>query len=106
MLRRVCILSGTWICRAHASWERQPVPGDVFTRHVAFMGLPRGHCTVRIYTLAGDLVQTIVHDGTTGDGEASWNLISRNGQDIESGVYLFTVESSLGHQTGRFVVIR
>jgi len=35
-----------------------------------------------------------------------WNLISRNGQDVESGVYLFTVDSALGHQIGRFVLIR
>ncbi|HEV2104160.1 MAG TPA: hypothetical protein VGU27_00430, partial [Candidatus Eisenbacteria bacterium] len=26
--------------RAHAPWERPPVPGDVFTRHVDFFGLP------------------------------------------------------------------
>jgi len=82
------------------------VVGDVFTRHIDFMGLPRAKTRIRIYTLAGDLVQTIDHDGSTGDGEAPWNLISRNGQDVESGVYLFTVESSLGHQVGRFVLIR
>jgi len=92
--------------RAHAAWERQAVPGDVFTRHIDFMGLPDGRCTIRIYTLAGDLVQTIEHDARGGDGEAAWNLISRNGQDVESGVYLFTVSSPLGHQVGRFVVIR
>ena len=104
-------LSGqTWVVpnpyRARASWERQPVPGDVFTRHVDFMGLPRARSTIRIYTLAGDLVQTLDHDGTGGNGEAGWNLISRNGQDIESGVYLFTVSSALGHQVGHFVVMR
>jgi len=92
--------------RAGASWEREPVVGDVFTRHIDFMGLPRARARIRIYTLAGDLVQTIDHDGSTGDGEVPWNLISRNGQDVESGVYLFTVESSLGHQVGRFVLIR
>jgi hypothetical protein len=62
--------------------------------------------TIKVYTLAGDLVQTIVHAGAPGDGEARWNLISRNGQDVESGVYLFTVSSPLGHKVGRFVLIR
>jgi hypothetical protein len=51
-------------------------------------------------------VQQLEHDGREGDGEARWNLISRNGQDIESGIYLFAVDSPLGHQVGRFVVIR
>lgn len=92
--------------RAHAPWEREPVPGDTFTRHLDFFGLPRAVATVRIYTLAGDLVQVLSHDGRQGDGQLAWNLISRNGQDVESGVYLFTVESVAGHQTGRFVVIR
>jgi len=92
--------------RQNAAWERQPVPGDPFTRHVDFMGLPRTRCTIRIYTLAGDLVQTIDHDASGGDGQAAWNLISRNGQDVESGVYLFTVSSDLGHQTGKFVLLR
>ncbi len=46
------------------------------------------------------------HDGSQGDGQAPWNLISRNGQDVESGIYLFTVDSALGHATGRFVLIR
>ena len=92
--------------RARADWERQPVPGDVFTRHIDFMGMPSARATLRIYTLAGDLVAVVEHDGSGGNGEASWNLISRNGQDVESGVYLFTVTSPLGHQVGRFVVIR
>ncbi len=92
--------------RAHAPWEREPVPGDVFTRHVDFFGMPRARARIRIYTLAGDFVQEFAHDGTSGNGQAAWNLISRNGQDIESGVYLFTVDSSAGHQLGKFVIIR
>ena len=92
--------------RASAPWDRQPVPGDPFGRHLDFFGLPRARSTIRIYTVAGDLVAELPHDGTRGDGEHPWNLISRNGQEVESGVYLFTVDSPLGHQIGRFVVIR
>ena len=92
--------------RQNAPWDRAPVPGDAFTRHVDFMGLPRSVAKIRIYTLAGDLVQTLTHDGTNGDGQHAWDLISRNGQDIESGVYLFTVEWAGNHQVGRFVIIR
>src|SRR5262249_34276774 len=77
---------GVWVVpnpfRAHAPWDRPPVPGDTFARHVDFMGLPRARSTIRIYTLAGDLVQTLDHDGSHGDGEQRWDMISRNGQDI------------------------
>jgi hypothetical protein len=72
---------------------------------------------VSIYTLSGDLVQQIRPndlrvDGhpqkeTTGDQQATWNLVSRNGQDVASGIYLFTVATIAGElQRGRFVVIR
>lgn len=102
--------SGAWVVPnpyyGHAAWERQPVPGDAFTKHIDFFGLPRARCTIKIFTLAGDLVRALDHDGTSGAGEASWDLISRNGQDVESGIYLFSVDSKLGHQVGRFVVIR
>jgi hypothetical protein len=90
--------------RANAPWERPPVGGDPLTRHIAFMGLPNVACTIKIWTVAGDLVAEIRHDGA--DGQASWNLISRNGQDVESGVYLFSIESSAGRAVARFVVIR
>lgn len=92
--------------RAGAGWDRPPVYGDAQTRHIDFMGLPRARATIKIWTVAGDLVDQIDHDGSSGDGQASWDLISRNGQDVESGIYLFTVESSVGTQTGKFVVIR
>jgi hypothetical protein len=70
------------------------------------MGLPRERSTIKIWTVAGDLVQELHHDGRDGSGEQAWDLISRNGQEVESGIYLFTVESSLGRSSGRFVVIR
>ncbi len=38
--------------------------------------------------------------------EAHCDLISRNGQDVASGVYLFTVEAPDSHQVGRFVILR
>ncbi len=101
---------GVWVVpnpfRARAPWDRAPVPGDSFSRHLDFMGLPRARSTIRIYTLAGDLVTTIDHDGSRGDGQARWDLISRNGQDVASGIYLFTVESRGTNQVGRFVVLR
>lgn len=61
-------------------------------------------CTIRIYTLAGDLVETIEHnDGT---GEAYWNLLSLNTQQVASGIYLYHVESEYGQFLGRFAVIK
>lgn len=92
--------------RGSAGWDRPPALGDPLPRHIDFMGLPPGRAVIKIWTVAGDLVARLDHDGSGGDGQASWDLISRNGQDVESGIYLFTVESALGTQRGRFVVVR
>jgi hypothetical protein len=92
--------------RGSEVWQRPDVLGDPLSRHIDFMGLPRARATIKIWTVAGDHVATIDHDGSRGDGEAAWNLVSRNGQEIESGIYLFTVDSTLGRDIGRFVVIR
>jgi hypothetical protein len=101
---------GVWVVpnpfRVKADWDRPQVYGDQLTRHLDFMGLPRARSTIRIWTVAGDHVATIEHDGSGGAGEASWNLVTRNGQEAASGVYIYTVESRLGNSIGRFVVIR
>jgi hypothetical protein len=87
---------------------------------VMFANLPASLNTISIYTLAGDLVEVIEHDGTTSDcpqgggfgncgGAAYWNLVSRQGQEIVSGIYLYAVESSdssFDPVIGRFVVVR
>ena len=112
------------------------------------MGLPNEPWSIRIFTVSGDLVQTLrsedaVNESIRGaakarnlkfnpsllpdpinnpetivvpgynrqrdsanDGEARWNLISRNGQDVVSGVYIFVVETKHSTQRGKFVVIR
>jgi len=76
---------------------------------VTFTNLPMARNTIKIYTVSGDLVQTLSHDGLSGSGHLSWNLMSRNGQEIVSGVYLYTVESddeSFESFVGKFVVVR
>jgi hypothetical protein len=48
-------------------------------------------------------------DGTTGVGTVKWDLVSRNLQDITSGVYLYSVETETNQykrKIGKFVVIR
>lgn len=76
---------------------------------VSFVNLPQCRCTINVFTLAGDLVQTIEHDGAQGNGQAFWNLMSRNGQEVTSGIYLFAVtphDERFADQVGKFVVIR
>lgn len=115
-----------------SSWDLTPNATDPTGTHIDFMGLPSGRWVIKIFTVSGDLVQTLTTEDavneslrpatvsaggamvpkynrqqdSSNDGQASWNLISRNGQDIASGIYIFTVESDGGTQRGKFVVIR
>jgi hypothetical protein len=73
-------------------------------RLIKFIHLPE-ECTIRILTLAGDVVNTLTHNDPV-RGEESWNLLSESGRAIASGVYIFSVESRYGKQVGKFVVIR
>jgi hypothetical protein len=66
-------------------------------------------CTIRIYTLDGDLVREINHDLPAGDplsNHDTWDLITRNTQLVVSGLYYWTVEAEGGNvQVGKLVVI-
>ena len=93
------------------------------TDKVFFTHLPP-RCTIRIYTLAGELVRTIEHESTAlynpdvrlaqGDkgGTASFELLNRYNQALASGVYIFHVEARdesdtvVGNKLGRFAIIR
>jgi len=86
------------------------------SKRIWFVNLPE-RCTIRIYTLAGDLVDVIEHDGEhpvdvinpskaahTGiapGGMHSWDMLSKYDQIIASGVYLYSVKD---HATGNVKV--
>jgi len=81
----------------YAKWDGGP--GD---RKIQFTNLPE-NCTIRIYTLAGELVRTLKNDD---DGSLDWNLLSEAGRGIAAGIYLYNVESGYGNHTGKFAVIK
>jgi hypothetical protein len=81
-------------------------------QRIQFINLPTD-CTIKIYTMAGDLVKTISHvqpyqggfDKAT-RGTAYWNLLTENNQKAATGVYVFRVASPYGERVGRFAIIR
>lgn len=108
--------------RTHAGWDGN-LERD---RKIYFYNLPP-HCEVRIFTLAGDLVDRFTHISTNYDGtdiqwfqkfargetvfaggEHAWDLVTKDDQAIATGLYLFTVEDldSGDIQTGKFLVIK
>ncbi len=98
-------------------------------RMIWFTNLPN-KAEIRIFTLAGDLVDIFKHDEATyagadiqnidenknprfSGGEHAWDMITRHDQAVATGLYLFTVEnldkqSSLygSIKEGKFVIIK
>jgi len=77
-------------------------------RKITFGNLPP-HCTIKILTLDGDLIQEIDHNFDPGDPLSpyhEWDLISRNVQIIVSGLYYWVVEDDQGNtQIGKLTIL-
>jgi hypothetical protein len=74
-------------------------------RRIEFRDLPL-NSVVRIYTVRGDLVQTLRQDGST-SGTVPWDLRTKDNLDVAPGLYIFHVEAP-GARThvGKFAVIK
>ncbi len=113
--------------RVEARWDQGRLVRD---HYLWFANLPE-RCSIRIYTVSGDLVFETEFDGTQYHGEGTrgvynpqtevdvppptlsgaayaWNLISRQGQAVATGLYLYSIEDrSNGHRTvGKFLIVK
>jgi|GEM_PF-3455962 len=61
-------------------------------------------CTIRIYTLNGELVRTIEH--TSGKTSYSWDVTNDRGDRLGSGVYLYLIDSNRSKKKGKLIIIR
>ena len=102
-LDRICVVPNPYV--AYSSLE-QPGPTAVKRGQptLQFRNLPP-QCTIRIYTMIGELVDTIVKSDAT--SYAEWHLLSYEGQRLAYGVYLYHVEvPGVGEKIGRFALIK
>jgi hypothetical protein len=97
-------------------------------RKLMFYNLPQ-RCTIRIYTLSGDVVSEIEHseknvgqsipwyarfEGLQSDttvysgGEHAWDLVTKFNQALATGLYIFSVEDKSNGEikTGKFLIIK
>ncbi len=73
-------------------------------RRLEFRNLPE-RCTIRIYTITGELVDTIEKNDAS--NLAVWDLLSYESQEIAYGVYIYHIDApGVGTKIGRFAVIK
>jgi hypothetical protein len=89
-----------------ASFEQAPYAqtgrGD---RRIEFRAIPV-NATVRIYTVTGELVQTLHHDGGF-QNYIAWNLRTKDNLEVAPGLYIFHVETpGSDDYIGKFAIIK
>lgn len=75
-------------------------------RRIYFENLPM-KCTIRIFTLSGDLVTTIEHESNYDNGREFWNLLNKDGFSVSYGVYLAHIDApNVGEKLIKFALIK
>jgi hypothetical protein len=82
---------------------RNELDRDPNVSHLIFTHLPE-KCTIRIFTLAGNMIKEIEHNSDS--GQEIWNVLTLNEQIPASGVYIYHISSDFGEKVGRFALIR
>ena len=81
-------------------------PMDRGPRKIYFTNLPK-ECTITIYTVNGELVETIKHDSEIDNSQEHWDLTTKDNFSLAYGVYLYHVDApGIGEKLGRFAVIK
>ncbi|MFH1197868.1 MAG: hypothetical protein V1720_19360 [bacterium] len=104
-LGKISVVPNPYI--AASSWEKrnlnQTGRGE---RKIDFINLP-ADCTIRIYTVAGQLIKTLVKESAPTDGSISWNLVTDDGMDVAYGLYIYHVDApGIGQHIGKFAIIK
>jgi hypothetical protein len=103
LLDQIMVVPNPYLVRA--SWDVSPDYPNLY-----FTNLP-AKCTIRIYNMAGDLVQVQVlkHETTYAANNSSekWNLLTPYNKRVASGLYIYHVDApGIGTKTGKFAVIK
>ena len=92
---------------ANALWEpKNPYSSGRGPRSIHFTHLPN-KCTIRIFTVNGELVKEIEHESNLSDGAAEWNLLTKDNLSASYGVYIYHVDApGVGSKAGKFAIIK
>lgn len=75
-------------------------------RRIYFENLPM-KCSIRIYTLSGELVNILEHDEGMDNGREYWNLLNKDGFSVAYGVYLAHIDApGIGEKLIKFALIK
>jgi len=62
------------------------------------------HATVKIYTISGEHLRTIIKDTTT--DSVGWDLKTKDGKYVASGLYLYFIDGGNSQKKGKIIIVR
>jgi hypothetical protein len=106
-------------------YGRSEYQETLFDKRIKFINLP-GSCTIRVFTVSGDLVATLTHNATSNNDRTNsnplsatatgtpaetsvetWDLRNPDGKFVASGMYVAVIEApGIGKKTLKFAVIQ
>ncbi len=106
-------------------YGRSTYQSSLFDKRIKFTNLP-GNCTIRIFTVAGDLVATLAHNASSNNDRRdtnplsqtavatgqetsteTWDVRNPDGKFVASGMYVAVIDApGIGKKTLKFAVIQ
>ena len=75
-------------------------------REVQFRNLP-SECTVRIYSISGELVRTIQHSSSLASGTGKWDLLTKDNLSAAYGMYVYHIDApGIGEKIGKLAIVK
>jgi hypothetical protein len=75
-------------------------------REIQFRNLPQ-ECTIRIFTISGELVKTIHHSESINFGTGKWDLLTKDNLTAAYGIYVYHIEAAgIGEKIGKLAIIK
>ncbi|NQU67812.1 MAG: hypothetical protein HQ510_07720 [Candidatus Marinimicrobia bacterium] len=75
-------------------------------REIQFRYLP-ADCTIRIYTISGELVKKLDHHEAINNGMEPWDMLTKDNLSASYGVYIYHVDApGIGTHIGKFAIVK
>ncbi len=101
------LISGSLKVRVVPNPYKKGALHDTGTEHkMLFINLPTG-TKITILDVAGQVIDVLRFNGTNDfDGTLFWDMFSKDGIEVASGLYIYVAEYTGGSQTGHFAILR
>lgn len=104
-LEKVKVVPNPYV--ASAMWEpKNPYSSGRGPRSLHFTHLPN-KCTIRIFTVNGELVDVIEHDSPFNNGTEEWKMLTKDNLNVAYGIYVYHIDApGIGEKIGKFAIIK